>query len=116
MTDKYDIEHLEAGDTFEGGPLEQNEFISHLLAAGAEFKIKGNKVEITKLEKKESKAKAASSSKKEALKSEGKATDAPKAEAKKEEAHKAEDKATDAPKAEAKKEEAPKAESDKTKE
>ncbi len=91
MTDKkYDFEHLEEGDTFEGGPLEQSTFISELQAAGGEFELKGNKVIIKKLAKKEeSKAKAVSSSKK--------------AEAPKKEAPKAEEK-KEAPKAEEKKE------------
>jgi hypothetical protein len=99
MTDKFDFEHLEEGDSFEGGPLEQSVFISELQAAGGEFELKGNKVLIKKLAKKEeSKAKAAPSSKKTESKDEPKketpkkevAKDEPKKETPKKEDHKTE--------------------------
>ena len=78
---KFDFEHLEEGDSFEGSPIEQSGFISELQAAGGEFELKGNRVVIKKLAKKETpKAKAEPSPKKEAPKAEAK-EEAPKKEA-----------------------------------
>lgn len=66
MSDKYDVEYLEAGDSFEGGPIEQSYFISAVLAAGGEIQITGDKVTIVALPKKEkSQAKASLSEKEE---------------------------------------------------
>lgn len=63
MTDKnYDVEYLEVGDTFDGGPIEQSYFISAVMAAGGEVWIDGTVVHISALPKKEAPAKAPVSS------------------------------------------------------
>jgi hypothetical protein len=60
MSDKsFDVEYLEVGDSFEGGPIEQSYFIGAVMAAGGEVEIHGDKVFILQLPKKETpKAKA----------------------------------------------------------
>lgn len=52
MSEKFDVEYLEVGDTFEGGPIEQSYFISAIMAAGGEVEIHGNVVLIVDLPKK----------------------------------------------------------------
>lgn len=52
MSEKFDVEYLEVGDTFEGGPIEQSYFISAIMAAGGEVEIHGNIVLIVDLPKK----------------------------------------------------------------
>lgn len=51
MSDKYNVEYLEVGDSFEGGPIEQGYFISAVMAAGGEVEIDGNVVTILQLPK-----------------------------------------------------------------
>lgn len=63
MTDKYNAEYLEVGDSFEGGPIEQSYFISAVMAAGGEIEIDGDVVTILQLPKAKSEAKAPESPK-----------------------------------------------------
>lgn len=64
MSDKFDTNYLEVGDTFEGGAIEQSYFISAVMAAGGEIEVDGDIVRIVQLPKKEAaKAKASVSEK-----------------------------------------------------
>lgn len=53
MSDRFDVEYLEIGDSFEGGAIEQSYFISAVMAAGGEVDIYGDTVFIVNLPKKE---------------------------------------------------------------
>lgn len=59
MSDRFDTDYLEVGDSFEGGAIEQSYFISAVMEAGGEVEIDGDIVRILQLPKKETpKAKA----------------------------------------------------------
>lgn len=51
MSDRFDVEYLEVGDTYHGSPIEQSYFITAILAAGGEVEIDGNTVTVLKLPK-----------------------------------------------------------------
>lgn len=51
MSDKFNVEYLEVGDTFQGGPIEQGDFILAVMASGGEVEIDGNVVTILQLPK-----------------------------------------------------------------
>lgn len=51
MSERYDVNYLEVGDSFDGGPIEQGYFISAVMAAGGEVEIDGNVVTILQLPK-----------------------------------------------------------------
>lgn len=51
MSEKFDVNYLEVGDSFDGGPIEQGYFISAVMAAGGEVEIDGNVVTILQLPK-----------------------------------------------------------------
>lgn len=52
MSEKFDTDYLEVGDTFVGGPIEQSAFIGAVMAAGGEVDIHGDTVYIVQLPKK----------------------------------------------------------------
>lgn len=52
MSEKFDTDYLEVGDTFVGGPIEQSYFIGAVMAAGGEVDIHGDTVYIVQLPKK----------------------------------------------------------------
>lgn len=61
MSDQFDAEYLEVGDTFVGGPIEQSYFIGVVMAAGGEVDIHGDTVYIVQLPKKNSSNQSAGS-------------------------------------------------------
>jgi hypothetical protein len=64
MSDRFDTDYLEVGDSLEGGAIEQSYFISSVMAAGGEVEVDGDIVRIIQLPKKEApKAKASMSEK-----------------------------------------------------
>jgi hypothetical protein len=53
MSDRtFDVEYLEVGDSYTGGPIEQSYFIGAVLGAGGQVSIDGNTVYIVALPKK----------------------------------------------------------------